>query len=108
MKISTNLWYRADSPYSKRHYNYAGACLFTYRGVEVFQNDAGSWDYVIANATIAQRAGFSAKTARVVIDELLDGKHPCADAVASHLKSCGFTPLTYSQYGEKVALGEMK
>lgn len=94
---ATNPWFRPNNPYSVRQFNYPGRCLFTYRGVEVYKNPAGSWDYILDGVAITQRAGFSADKAPAIIDAILDGDEYtyCADAVCEHLRAHGFQPQAY-------------
>lgn len=70
-----------------------------HRGVRVFKLFDHGYDFVLAGACITQRAGAS-ELART-IDEVLDGEHPVADAVAAHLRGLGFRPLTYAEAGRR-------
>lgn len=89
MKTTTakNLWHVSGNSNSKPFYTYTGRVLLEYRGVQVFKNPAGSWDYVLNGATITQRAGFDAGRARVIIDTLLAGNEMSAAAVLAHIKA---------------------
>jgi hypothetical protein len=85
--IAKNLWHDSQSRSSKPFYTYTGRVLLSYRGVQVFKNPAGSWDYVLNGATITQRAGFEAGRARGIIDTLLAGDEMSAPAVMAHIKA---------------------
>jgi hypothetical protein len=74
------------------HYQNDAPAVLTHRGVTVYRLTT-SFDYVLDGACIAQRCGKSPK----VIDDILDGRCPVADAVAAHLRERGFTPVTYGQ-----------
>lgn len=89
-----NPWYNPQSSYSRRVFCYSGKCLFSHRGVSVYRNVAGSWDYVIGGCAITQRAGFDRTKAAAIIDGLLDGTEEryVAQAVHDHLVSLGFRP----------------
>ncbi len=86
----TNPWHDAARiSNSKPVLSYEGRCLLSHRGVEVYKNPAGSWDYVYEGMAITQRAGFSQERARLLIDELLclDSLTMCQtvrDHIASH------------------------
>lgn len=55
-----NPWYNPRSAYTQGlTITYKGRSLFSHRGVEVYRNVRGSYDYVIAGCAIDQRAGFS-------------------------------------------------
>jgi hypothetical protein len=95
-----NPFHNPTSAYSHREFTYDGKCLFEHRGVQVFKNPAGSWDYVIAGMTITQRAGFSKDHAvrRQLIDDILDGTgfEARSEPVCVHLRKLGFTPISYA------------
>ena len=74
MLTVTNPWHRPTYHDSKPNLSYAGRCLLSYRGVEVYKNPAGSWDYIYKGMAIAQRAGFHKDRAIALIDEMLAGK----------------------------------
>lgn len=103
MKITRNLWHNPKSAYSKETFCYPGKILFSHRGVDVYKNPSGSWDYVLGDVTITQRAGFRPDGAALIIDDKLDGKNHSysSDAVADYLQSMGFTPLSYSDSGNE-------
>ena len=94
-----NPFHRPTSAYSPKTFTYAGPCLLEHRGVQVFKNaQHASWDYVFQGVTITQRAGFTAASAREVIDNILDGKgnewRP--ENVCEHLRKHGHTPKSYA------------
>lgn len=101
-----NLWHPSlkDNPYSPVTFIYTGPCLFSHRGVEVYKNPRGSWDYITGGAAITQRAGFAKERAANIIDDILDGTDkdgtykPCNDAVKKHLEQLGFTPKGYDDF----------
>jgi len=83
-----NPWHKASYEGSKPTLSYDGNCLLSYRGVEVYWNPRGSYDYTLKGMAITQRAGMSDKAkARAVIDALLDGDEATwrCDAVAAHI-----------------------
>lgn len=83
-----NLWHQSGNSYSKPVFTYTGRALFTYRGVQVFKNPAGSWDYILNGAAITQRAGFSKDKAPAIIDALLSGRDEYAGAaVMAHIQA---------------------
>lgn len=107
MTTITNPWHNPRSAYSPVQFVYRDKPLFTHRGVEVYKNDAGSWDYVVGGMAITQRAGFNKDRAPLVIDEILDGKdtgqfHWVCDTVAAHLRKLGFTPVGYADIKQAV------
>lgn len=100
MTTTKNLWHRSDSAYSPKEFKYAGPCLFEHRGVQVFKNPAGSWDYTFAGATIMQRAGFTRTAATGFIDEVLDGAAPTHESVKQHVNTHGHHAISYADYSE--------
>lgn len=98
--ITKNPWFKPQSAYSRREYRYEGKPLAEHRGVQVFKNSAGSWDWVISGMTVGQRAGFHKDRFAAAMDELLDGKWPCAQAVAEHLRFHGFGAVSHEEYVE--------
>jgi hypothetical protein len=108
MTTAKNLWHTYGSPYSKPVFEYPRKAIYERRGVQVFANPSGSFDYVAGGAAICQRAGFNQETAALVIDGILDGKdtghhHWVSDTVAAHLRGLGFTPCGYSDAKEGAA-----
>ncbi len=99
MKTARNPWYNPKT-FRESHafFTYPGKPLFAHRGVEVFYNTKGYWDYVLEGVTIAQRAGFGKDTAPAIIDGLLDGSASCCEEVATHIRAQGFTPMSYNEY----------
>jgi hypothetical protein len=82
----TNPWHRSTYESSKPTLTYTGKCLLNYRGVEVYKNPAGSWDYTFAGMAITQRAGFNLERAMRLIDQMLAGE--CllvCDTVREHI-----------------------
>ena len=82
-----NPWHRSSCESSKLTLTYTGKCLLSYRGVEVYKNPAGSWDYTFAGMAITQRAGFNPEKAMRIIDQILsltDDIHIC-DTVREHI-----------------------
>jgi hypothetical protein len=102
-----NPWHTKHNIYSRPFFEYFDKPIFTYRGVNVYKNYAGSWDYVLGDTAITQRAGFRKEASPAIIDSLLDGQSPVSDIVADHIKSCGHNPLTYEQYNIEYAAGRM-
>ncbi len=107
--IVTNPWYNPRSAYSTPQFKYTGPALLTHRGVSVYRNPSGSYDYVIGGMTITQRHGLTKSVAPLVIDGILDGKdlnqhHWVCDVVATHLRGLGFTPFSYSDASKEDAL----
>lgn len=86
---AVNLWYNPSRSPGPAIFSYPGESLLNYRGVDVFKNPAGSWDYVLNGATIAQRAGFNREGAKDNIDGLLDGtdNFQCSDKVLAHIEA---------------------
>lgn len=102
-----NPWHHKDTPHSKPFFEYPDSPVFSYRGVDVFQSYSSSFDYVLGDTAITQRAGFNKDVAPSIIDDLLDGRRPVCDEVAKHIKSQGFNPLTYDQYMTEYNAGRM-
>lgn len=101
MKTAINPWRNQKPPYATlgpEKFEYNGKPLLTYRGVEVYKNPCGSWDYVFDGMTITQRSGFTKDGAPGVIDEIFGGKSLCNQNIADHLTRHGFTPLSYDAY----------
>lgn len=93
-----NPWYVSNNSYSKQFFEYSDKPLFSHRGVSVYYNNSGSYDYVIENTTIGQRAEFKNDAAPKIIDDMLDGIQPVSDNVFKHLKKIGFNPISYAEY----------
>lgn len=74
MRTATNPWYNPSYCGSKPVLSYDGRCLLSYRGVEIYKNAAGSWDYLLGDCAIAQRGGFDAEKSKAMIDEMLAGE----------------------------------
>lgn len=84
-----NPWQNPKCEDSKPTLTYTSKCLLSYRGVEVYKNPAGSWDYTYEGMAIAQRAGFDSDMGRRIIDDLLlcESVSMCAEVrrhIASH------------------------
>ena len=88
-----NLW--AKSLKLPEFYRNDANELYSHRGVSVYKVFDKHYDFVIGGACITQRAG--AKDRKKVIDGILDGQEPVSDVVAAHLKTLGFSPLTYDE-----------
>lgn len=101
-----NPWHRKDVPYSRATYEIKGAPVFEHRGVAVYKLTQ-SWMYVFGDTAIAERAGFNKARGQEVIDSLLDGMEPCADAVVQHLRANGHKALSYDEYSREYAAGRM-
>jgi hypothetical protein len=87
--IVRNPWHAPINQCSPREFVYRAAPVFTYRGVNVFASHS-SWDYVLGDCAITQRAGFSCKDkARRIIDNLLDekGSDYASHEVFSHIRA---------------------
>lgn len=97
---------KAINPWFSPHYSqcapvleYTGKPELVYRGVAVFYNYRGSYDYIMAGMAITQRAGLSSKErGRAVIDAILDGRDNgqfpwVCETVRKHLVGLGFSPI---------------
>ncbi len=89
----TNPWHDAARiSNSKPVLSYEGRCLLSHRGVEVYKNPAGSWDYVYEGMAITQRAGINKGRACDIIDGILSMSDESMDwmltsrAVQAHIK----------------------
>jgi hypothetical protein len=83
-----NPWHKTSYEGSNPTLTYTDKCLLSYRGVEVYWNPRGSYDYTFNGMAITQRAGMSDKNkARAVIDALLDGDDATwrCETVAAHI-----------------------
>jgi hypothetical protein len=107
MTTTRNPFHNPQSGYSRTTFTYHGGPLFTHRGVTVYKNDAGSWDYVFEGVTIAQRAGFTKEGATRIIDEMMDGLSPHSDAVRDHLRANGHKTMSYAEYMTLWAAGKV-
>jgi hypothetical protein len=92
MRTAINLWHNPINSDSKPVLSYEGRCLLSYRGVEIYKNPAGSWDYLLSDCAIAQRGGFDAERSKAMIDEMLAGQCPLLSKevkahIAQHMKS---------------------
>ena len=101
-----NPWFRKDGPYSAKTYELKGEPVFTYRGVSVY-HPVSSWLYVLGDTAITERAGFNKDKAPSIIDSILDGEVPSSDNVVTHLRAYGFKGLSYDEYSQAYAKGEM-
>lgn len=102
-----NPWFRKDGPYSKEFYEVSGDPVFEYRGVKVYRRWEHSWLYVLGDTAITERHGFTKANAPGIIDKILDGLGPSADAVCAHLLACGHKALTHDQYMIECRAGRM-
>ncbi len=91
-----NLWWRPAQGAASQFFTYTGKCLCEHRGVRVFHNPAGSSDYVLGDAVIAQRGKFSKERAPELIDDILTGLQS-ADAVRAHLEKHGFVLAAFPE-----------
>ncbi len=89
-----NPWYDAARiSNSKPVLAYEGNRLLSYRGVDVYRNLSGSWDYLYNGMAITQRAGFNKDRARAIIDGILSMSDESMDwmltsrAVQAHVKA---------------------
>jgi hypothetical protein len=80
-----NLWHEPREGEAPRFYTYPAKCYFEHRDVRVYKNPAGSFDFVLGDATIMQRGGY--KTAREVINECLDIGSLCSATVLAHIRN---------------------
>lgn len=82
-----NPWYRPGHG-SGPTLTYKRPPLLIYRGVEVFKNPAGLWDYALDGMVITQRAGFERDRACAIIDGLLALEDPLmCEAVRAHIEA---------------------
>lgn len=95
-----NPWFRSCNTPRPEFYENDAPKVFEYRGVVVFELWRGSFDYVLGDCCITQRAGMSKATE--VIDEILDGETPVDNTVAKHLRACGHSPITYDEYSTRL------
>ena len=94
-----NLWHWKTNLYGPEFYEHDGRKIATHRGVYVYRNPAGSFDFVIAGACVGMRAGYSTSEG---LDDLLDGRQCCSQEVANHLRSNGFLDaISYSEYSAR-------
>ncbi len=108
MKASVkNPWFRKDGPYSRPMYEIDGAPVFQYRGVSVYRRSQ-SWLYVLGDTAITERAGFEKAKGAALVDEILDGQTPSADAVVLHLRRNGHKALSYDEYMTEYNAGRME
>lgn len=84
-----NPWHRPQKlEYGPAFYVYDGKPLATYRGVSVFWNHLGSYDYIFAGVTITQRAGFTKSRVPEIVDLLLTGNDPLSnETVNAHIRA---------------------
>ncbi len=101
-----NPWFRKDGPYSRQTYEIQGEPVFQHRGVSVYRRSQ-SWLYVLGDTAITERAGFNKDAGAGVIDGILDGLEPSADAVVLHLRANGHKALSYDEYGIEYRAGRM-
>jgi hypothetical protein len=91
--IAINPWHHNERGECDETFSYDGKCLLDYRGVSVYKNVAGSWDYIFDGMTITQRAGFSPEVAPLIINFILDGKEDVINlTVYNHLVVGGQHP----------------
>jgi len=98
-----NLWRDDTQIKSPEYYENDARKIGEHRGVSVLKLYNESFDFVLAGACIAQRAGASEWT--LTIDNLLDGVDCCSDKVAAHIAAQGFRPLSYGQYNKDYTSG---
>jgi len=92
-----NLWHKSlNVPKPEFYQNNAPQVRPEYRSVKVYKLFDRGYDFVFAGCCITQRAGVTRY--REVIDELLDGKSPCSDEVANHIRTNGEKAITYSEF----------
>ena len=92
-----NPWADATQVRGAPFFEHDGPKLGEWRGVEVFKNPAGSFDFVLNGCALTLRAGFDPQGFRAVVDEILNGERAVADTVAAHLRACGHSPLTFAE-----------
>lgn len=91
-----NLWHGKTNLYGPEFFEHDGRKIDTRRGVEVYRNPAGSFDFVVGGACVGMRAGYSTSEG---LDDLLDGRQCCSQEVANHLRAHGFPgAISYSEY----------
>jgi hypothetical protein len=91
--VTINPWHHNERGECDETFSYDGKKLFEYRGVTVYKNVAGSWDYVFQGMTITQRAGFHGQMGAMFIDAILDGTVPVYNlTVYNHLVAGGEHP----------------
>jgi len=91
-----NLWFDLGAIRRPEYFEHNGRKVGEWRGVEVFHNPAGSYDYVYEGAAISQRAGYEADTGAIITNAILDGFACVSDPVAEHLRQHGHNPLSYA------------
>jgi hypothetical protein len=100
--IAINPWHHNERGECDETFSYDGKCLLDYRGVSIYKNVAGSWDYVFDGMTITQRAGFDPTRAQNIIDAILDGGDEIYDlTVYNHLLAGGQHPRWMSGEPER-------
>ena len=87
--VARNPWHKPGKPeYGPETYIYEGQPIATHRGVSVFWNPCGSYDYVFAGVTITQRAGLTKSRVPEIVDSLLTGNDPLSNAtVNAHIRA---------------------
>ncbi len=102
-----NPWFREEYRSSRQMYELDGDPVFQYRGVSVYRRSQ-SWLYVLGDTAITERAGFEKAKGAALVDEILDGQTPSADAVVLHLRRNGHKALSYDEYMTEYNAGRMK
>jgi len=87
-----NPWQHGAKNGSPAIYTNNAPCILEHRGVRVFRLNERSFDFVLGDCAITQRAG--ASNAKTTIDGILDGLTHVSDTVAAHLASHGFKSAT--------------
>lgn len=99
-----NPWQKGAKNGSPAIYQNNAPCVFEHRGVKVFKLNESSFDFVLGDCAIAQRAG--ASKAKEVIDGIL-GRDPgmyICEAVLTHLAAHGIEVLKKPIHGEDIPL----
>lgn len=93
---AVNPFRSALTPHQAKTFTYTGPALYAHRGVSVYRNNDGSWDYVFEGVTITQRGNPKTEENAVrLIDAMLDGQEPRPKAVCEHLAKHGHKPRSY-------------
>ena len=84
-----NPWHKpGKTEYGPETYVYYGKPLSAHRGVSVFWNHRGSYDYVFAGVTITQRAGLTKSRVHEIVDSLLTGNDQLSNStVKAHIRA---------------------
>ena len=87
-----NPWQRGAKNDSPAIYTNNAPCILEHRGVRVFRLNERSFDFVLGDCAITQRAG--ASKAKDVINSILGGLTHVSDTVAAHLAAHGYKAAT--------------